>query len=492
MQGETGEIVLDRYRIEHTIGHGGFGRVFLARQTSLDRDVAIKASAPEHRDDLCMRERFRREAVLVAGINHPNVVTYHEFGVDHDGDMMLVMEYLRGSSLLDAIRKRVRLDFREITDFVSQAAEGLHAAHETGIVHRDVKPANLFIVDEQKSDRRLKVIDFGILRVDPDKIPGVSDLTRTNHVIGTPAYLAPEMLKGGRIGPSADQYALALVTVELATGRKVFGSDSGTDGLLHRMGGGEPDLQAAAPGIPSDARHVLEKALSANPCNRYGCITDFALAVRTSFPLDGMTEKLSETLTASTRVDRPVRDGVARWRLLMPGIAFVISIGAIAGYLAPALFSGKGDEQVIALYENPLSMITARDYYEGPIAASRRGSTAYSPEEKKTGNKRTAGKSATGAGTSSVKSAGYAELSLNARPWADVYVDGIAIGRTPLLGVTLKPGIHKVVFRHPKLGESVHTMTLKPGEKRNIAADITSGGRRDGLHGLQIRPGSNR
>jgi len=138
--------VLGRYRLEVQVGEGGFGRVFLARQVAFDRQVAVKAASPE-RGDAIARERFKREAVLVASMNHPAIVTYHDFGVDDDGDLILVMEYLRGGTLSEVVRRKKALPLATVARLLAQAAAGLAEAHRHGIVHRDVKPSNLFVVD---------------------------------------------------------------------------------------------------------------------------------------------------------------------------------------------------------------------------------------------------------------------------------------------------------------------------------------------------------
>lgn len=284
MKGESGELVLGRYRIEHPMGHGGFGRIHVGRQVSLHRKVAIKSVRPELAGAAAMRERFRREAVVAASINHPNVVTYHEFGVDEDGDLILVMELLKGWTVLEELRKRPRTPARTTARRIGQAAAGLGAAHEAGIVHRDVKPSNLFLVAPGRDDERIKVIDFGILRVTADAdgaLADLEDLTCSDAFIGTPEYAAPEMILGQEVDGRADQYALALVAHLMLTGRKGFvGRDPGA--LLARVSR-RPDLVESpadgAEGLSGPVREVLYRALTPDPEGRYPTIVAFAEAL---------------------------------------------------------------------------------------------------------------------------------------------------------------------------------------------------------------------
>lgn len=302
MNGESGELVLGRYRLEHPIGEGGFGRVYLARQVALGREVAVKSSHPEERGNPVIRERFRREALLVAGINHPHVVTYHDFGVDDDGDLVLVMEYLRGTSLHAVLRSGKPVPVGWISRAMSQAASGLAAAHRTGIIHRDIKPSNLFVADRGTADERVKVIDFGILRRAERFHEDLRTLTQANTFVGTPAYCAPEMLLGKPLDARADQYALALVAFELLEGRRAFpGND--TESLMERLTKRPTDLEfvhARRP-VPGSAGNVLHRALSPDPASRFDDVGAFATALEGA--LSGAADDPD-----STRVMVPVTD----------------------------------------------------------------------------------------------------------------------------------------------------------------------------------------
>lgn len=464
MRGRTGEMVLDRYRLEHPIGRGGFGRIFLATQVSLDRQVAIKVSSEENRDDARLRERFRREAMLVASINHPHLVTYHEFGVDDDGDLILVMEYLKGLSLLELMRRDGPIPIESVARYVEQAAQGLVAAHEAGIVHRDVKPSNLFLVEPGSRKERLKVIDFGILRVDPAVRPGLEDLTRTNHVIGTPAYLAPEMLCGGTVDGRSDQYAMALVALELVTGRRVYGTMSDTDGILERLEETAPDLGRVAPEFPPGVRQVFQRALAKEPGERYRDMNRFA---------EALSRATGGDITAPTRVDRRIpRPGNLRLPLL-----FLVLAGVAAGWLLSGMLDTDGPPEGVA----PRFLGGPREGAPAMTSPPREWETrTFWKDGPKTHvavpTPRPRGKPAR-ASTSGAPSV----LILNARPWAEVFLDGKPVGRTPLLGLETTPGRHTLVFRHPRMGDRTYRKTLRAGQRLNFTVDLTSGRQGDHL-----------
>ena len=358
MKGEAGERVLGRYRVEHPIGEGGFGCIYLGRQVALDREVAIKASRPGRRDEEGARERFRREALLVAGINHPNVVTYHDFGVDDDGDLVLVMEHLQGCSLLDVLRRGRPMPLADVVRWMAEAAAGLHEAHARGLVHRDVKPSNLFLVAPGTRSERLKVIDFGILLADRQAHPELADLTRSDAFIGTPEYVAPEMMLGRNLDGRADQYALALVTFELLAGRRPFPpADDG--GLLIRLSERPEALDFRESGrrVPPGLSRVLWKALSPSPAERYPTIVAFGDALREAaagFDEDGHGDRTrvardaasDSTQTLATRDEGLRRDpgeGEAtpgpRSQRRRPGW---LAAGAIAVGLAAGLATAAG------------------------------------------------------------------------------------------------------------------------------------------------------
>ncbi|HNZ04503.1 MAG TPA: protein kinase [Myxococcota bacterium] len=278
MKGVEGEIVGGRYVIGRQVGSGGFGTVFLGRQINLDREVAIKVMRRGPEEPAVARERFRREAILSSGLSHPNIVTCHDFLVDDDDDLILVMEYLRGVTMDRILAASGRMEPGRVADLVAGVAAGLGECHRCGIVHRDIKPSNIFIIDEGTTRERAKIIDFGILWAMPDFDGGLPELTRANAFIGTPEYVAPEVLFGALPDGGTDQYALALVVLRAVTGQLPFPDSKGA-ALLKRLTDRPPLLDHEVMRAWPTVRGVLFKALSPDPGDRFEDIDQFGSAL---------------------------------------------------------------------------------------------------------------------------------------------------------------------------------------------------------------------
>lgn len=480
MKGDPGELVLGRYKIEHQIGRGGFGRIYLARQVSLSRPVALKASTPEQRSDLAIRERFRREAVLVASISHPNVVVYHDFGTDEDGDMILVMEYLRGRSLYEVVRRGEVWCALDVAEVVNQAAAGLYAAHEAGIVHRDVKPSNLFLTDIQTLSQAshsatvlhrrfgflLKVIDFGILRVDAGVRPDLPDLTAPEAVVGTPAYLAPEMLFGNKPDPRADQYALALVACELLTGRRAYGGPSDPSCLTKRLTGPPPELLD----VPRNLAEVLAKALHPDRDERFQTVADFARAFVNEAKKAGLPAKRKAVYVAPADATRLISPQKRRSRWLFAAIGLMLlALGLFcAWFLWPQTETRDTEgKSAVALAPRDLSPRGL----ELPVIGERTDVVTWTESQKKV-LRRTDRKERHNGAKQSPTGGGL--LTINARPWARVYLDDVYIGTTPVLKMAVSAGRRTIRLEHPTLGTRTIIKYIEPGTFTTVTEDLTS------------------
>jgi eukaryotic-like serine/threonine-protein kinase len=248
----TPERVAGRYRVERRLGLGGMSVVQLAHDEVLDRPVALKLlSDPPGRDEE-LRNRFLREGRLAAKLSHPNVVAVYDTGVE-DEQPYIVMEYVEGCTLADEVHRRGPLPPAEVTGLGAQACAGLAHAHEAGIVHRDVKPHNLLL----RRDGVLKVADFGIARGTLDQT-----LTQAGTLLGTAAYLAPEVLRGERATTSSDIYGLGAVLYELLTGRPPRRVESFAD-----LGGSEPITEPGllVPDPPAALVAVIMRCLEPDP-----------------------------------------------------------------------------------------------------------------------------------------------------------------------------------------------------------------------------------
>jgi len=262
---------LGRYRITGKLGAGGMGVVYLAEDTVLGRRVALKTvrllegADPNSKHDLT--ERFLREARIVAQMEHPGIVAVFDFG--HEGETAyLVLEYVAGSNLANRMEQPPKLDRASGARMLREAASALDYAHKRGVVHRDVKPANLLLTE----DGRVKVADFGIA-----KLSGSTTMTATGMLMGTVEYMSPEQIRGETVDGRSDQYSLAVVAYQLVTGKRPFQADS-TITLAHMIVYEQPTPASAANQIPPvtlNVDRVLARALDKRPTARYATCSDF-------------------------------------------------------------------------------------------------------------------------------------------------------------------------------------------------------------------------
>lgn len=258
-------VLAERYRLLSRIDRGGAGEVWLARDLRLDREVAVKLLGPEA--DAAFRERFANEARRAASVTHPNVVTVFDEGQDGD-DAYMVMEYIRGRTLRDLIAERGPLPPHEAARLVEQVAAGLDAAHAAGVLHLDLKPANVIL----SHDGIAKLADFGVA------VAARGEAER--ELIGTARYVAPERIEGAAPTARSDVYGLGLVAYELLAGRPAFEGVDTDDLLRLRLEGAAPSLRRARIGVAPELDLVVAKALAREPRDRYATAGAFAAALR--------------------------------------------------------------------------------------------------------------------------------------------------------------------------------------------------------------------
>ncbi|PKH38252.1 serine/threonine protein kinase [Nocardioides alpinus] len=263
-----------RYVLESRIATGGMGEVWSARDTVLNRPVAVKVLKAEYADDALFRQRFETEARHAASLHHPGIASVFDYGASSldDGSATprpyLVMELVEGQPLSALLRPGAPLDPTAAQDLLAQAADALGVAHAAGIVHRDVKPANLLVTP----DRRVKITDFGIARA----AEGMA-LTETGQVMGTPAYISPEQAEGTTATAASDVYSLAVVAFECLVGRKPFLADTAVATAIAHLRNPVPELPNS---VPADLARVVRRGLSKSPEDRYPDGTAFARALR--------------------------------------------------------------------------------------------------------------------------------------------------------------------------------------------------------------------
>lgn len=255
------ELIGGRYHLERQIARGGMAEVWLATDTFLTREVAVKLLKPHLADDPVVTERFRREAVACAGLDHPNVVAVYDC-FEHNGRQAVVMQYVPGKSLRELLDRRQRLGPELTVHIGASIAAGLDAAHRAGYVHRDVKPGNILLTP----DGRCLLTDFGIAKA---LIATGDDLTNDNIMMGTAKYLSPELVRGKPLDGRADLYGLGLVLYECLAGRVPFIGETDADTALARLQREPTDLGRLRPSLSPQLIKVIHKLLARNPDHRY-------------------------------------------------------------------------------------------------------------------------------------------------------------------------------------------------------------------------------
>jgi serine/threonine-protein kinase len=264
--------IAGRYRLESRLGFGGMSTVHLAMDLRLERQVAVKLLAEHLADDPTFVSRFQREAQAAARLVHPNIVQVFDSGRDErTSQYFIVMEYIEGSSCAEILRDDGWVEVEEGLSIIEQACEGLHYAHRHGVVHRDVKPGNLLRAREGD----VKLADFGIAKATEQ-----SSITQVGSVLGTAAYLAPEQARGEEAGPSADLYALGVVTYQLISGRLPYEATSLTELALKQQQERPPMLDTLVAAVTPELADAVATALALDPRDRYKTALEMEHALR--------------------------------------------------------------------------------------------------------------------------------------------------------------------------------------------------------------------
>jgi streptogramin lyase/predicted Ser/Thr protein kinase len=300
--------------VEGEVGRGGMGVIYRARDPELDRVRALKVLAAERSADDEFRERFRRESRQAAAIEHPNVIPVYRAG-EEDGRLFLVMRFVDGPSLAEVLADRGRLRVDETVDLVHKVAGGLDAAHAAGLVHRDVKPANILL-----EDGRAFLGDFGI-----SKLAAAGDaLTSTGQFVGTVDYVAPEQLEGEAVDRRADVYSLACVAFHALTGEAPFARDTQLATMFAHANAPRPE---AGPSVPSKIRETLTRGMAISPDDRPASAGEFAADLERAAG--------ASSVATTERLTAPTRDRLnARRLFLVAGLAGLAAVVAAVVLIA--------------------------------------------------------------------------------------------------------------------------------------------------------------
>lgn len=276
-----GQKINDRYQIIRTIGEGGMANVYLAHDLILDRDVAVKILRGDLADDEKFVRRFQREAIAASSLSHPNIVEMYDVGED-DGKYYIVMEYVEGKTLKSLVKKRGGLTLPEVIDIMTQLTSAIACAHDSNIIHRDIKPQNVLI----KEDGIVKITDFGIAMA-----LNSNELTQTNSVMGSVHYLPPEQANGKGATLKSDIYSLGIVMFELLTGQLPFKGDNAVEIAIKQMKNQIPSVCNINSLIPQSVENIILKACAKNPKNRYNTVVEMYNDIQTCLDEDRKDEK---------------------------------------------------------------------------------------------------------------------------------------------------------------------------------------------------------
>jgi eukaryotic-like serine/threonine-protein kinase len=344
----VGETIAGRYELEELVGQGGMSSVYKARDSLLERNVALKVLHEQYNADDDFVERFKREARSVAQLQHPNIVTVIDRG-EAEGRQYIVFEYIDGENLKELVVRKGRLDVREALEIALEVARGLAFAHGQGLVHRDVKPQNVLL----NGDGRAKVTDFGIARsVDVD------GMTQTGTVLGTSNYIAPEQASGNRVDAQTDVYALGVVLYELLAGEVPFPGESFVAVAMKHVHEPPPNLLDVRGDVPLRVAAAVDRALEKDPGQRFPTMAAFAAELEACLAeRDGDDDGAGDrTMVIPARQRHQQRKPVSRWPLTIGLLALLAIAAIVVGLL---MIAGGNEEKTTG---EPIGLIGTGSY----------------------------------------------------------------------------------------------------------------------------------
>ncbi|MGH7569234.1 MAG: protein kinase domain-containing protein [Gemmatimonadales bacterium] len=457
-------LVEGKYALQRMLGKGGMGAVFLAHDLTLEREVAIKVLPPDISMDEHIVKRFQQEAKTAAKLDHTNIIPIYR--VESEGGLnYFVMKYIAGTSLEDVLERKEPLATDYVQRVLWEAACALGHAHQRGIVHRDVKPANIMF----DHDGRVMLTDFGISKA----LQAASGFTSTGMIIGTPHYMAPEQAKGAQVDGRADQYSLAVVGYRMATGELPFGGDSVHTILYKHIFEEAPRAKGKRPSTPEYLSATVARAMSKEPDQRFATMEEFATAVWPEQPVaapgkgtktagtmrprpkPAVTSETPTEVTSAPTTPLPVaKSAGARPKSksragLVVGIA-VLAVGGIGGYLAlrggepapPPQPTRPNQTTTTTLVTPPPVQTPAVDSPTAPPPRRTATPTRQAPRR---------------APVQPVEEFGY--ITVQAEPYGTVFIDGAEAGTTPIVNWKAKPGRHTI--RVERAGYKTITETVQ-------------------------------
>ena len=325
-------LIDERYELRGLVGSGGMAYVYLTHDEVLDRDVALKLLKDRYAENEELVERFRREARSAASLSHPHIVPVFDWGETGDGTYYIAMEYLPGGTLKDRIMSEGALSPQTVVEVALQITAALQAAHERGVIHRDIKPRNILITDSG----HVKVADFGIARA-----AEATTISNLGDILGSAKYMSPEQAAGERVGAASDLYSLGVVLYEMLTGRVPFEIETPADVRIKHAGGPPPHPREVNPKISKGMDALVMRLLATDPADRYGSAAELSEDLRRVrdglSPVaslgDNSTTAALKTPAAST-LPAPGGTGLRRrmWFLILAAFALLSAVGGAVGW----------------------------------------------------------------------------------------------------------------------------------------------------------------
>ncbi|HYQ77728.1 MAG TPA: protein kinase [Solirubrobacterales bacterium] len=352
-----GTVLSGRYKLEAKLGSGGMSTVYLARDTTLDRQVAVKVLHREMSEQEDQLQRFRQEARAVAKLSHPNVVAVIDAGED-GGHPYIVFEYVEGETLKQRIARVGALDPQEALAYAIEIARGLTVAHNRRMIHRDIKPQNVLI----DAEGRAKLTDFGISRqLEQD------GMTATGRVLGTTDYVAPEQAMGQAVDQRSDIYSLGVVLFEMLVGQVPFHADSQVGVAMKHVNEELPDVQQRRPEISAAAAMVVERATAKDPDRRYQQVGELIDDLSTALEVEaaragGTTGEATSVLDAVAPTERKLSSGRGRRSWLAIGLVVLTAAAVLVAVQLIGSGNGPGGGGALKGKGSPVALAEAVDY----------------------------------------------------------------------------------------------------------------------------------
>jgi serine/threonine protein kinase len=448
LQDRLTHVLAGRYKVQKLLGAGGMGAVFLADDLTLEREVAIKVLPPDMSRDERVVARFQREAKTAAKLDHPNIIPIHR--VESEGGLhYFVMKYVTGRSLESMVEAGQPMPIPFAMRILAEAAAALGHAHTRGVVHRDVKPANIML----GADDQVVLTDFGISKVGDL----TAQLTQTGMIIGTPHYMAPEQATGRDVDGRADQYSLAVLGHQLFTGKLLFSGDSAHTIIYRHVSEEPPRVASLRPDVPPAVDAALHRALRKEPDERFATMEEFARALRGESVASATPRPSTRALSAATvRMTKPApRKPTSRSRAVVATLSVVLVAGALGAWVVvgrpDATPPSKSPSEIVAALppaapplpvasidtSAPMAQVPANPREDSvvpaPVPATKE--RRIRPIAQRVGRHANASRSAE---RNPVQT--FARLTVASEPYGTLYIDGVEVGDTPIANYSLPVG----------------------------------------------------